>query len=191
MARQSSATRVARVLLRLPADLHRALTRAARAEGISFNEACVQRLRHLVDRGDPAPAHQAIVDRADRLFGTHVIGLVALGSVTRGDAAVTSDADVLVVLDDEVELTRALYRRWDEEGALTLNHRQVDAHFVTLAGDDRPPAAVWCEAAVDGEIWLDRGSRVAARLAAVRRAIAEGRVRRGYAHGQPYWKEVA
>lgn len=190
MARKSSPADVTRVLLRLPTDLHRTLTRAAQAEDLSFNEACVQRLRSLVGCRARSAA-DPIIDRADRLFRPHVIGLIAIGSVTRGDAAATSDVDVLVVLDNQAELTRLLYRRWDDEGPLTLNGRQVDIHFVTLTGHGGPPTGVWCEAAVEGDVWLDRGGRIAARLAGVRRAIAEGQVRRAYAHGQPYWKEVA
>lgn len=184
MALKSTSAGVTRVLLRLPADLHRMLTRAAQAEGLSFNEACVQSLRSMVGRREQSSA-DAIIDRADRLFQPHVLGLIALGSVTRGDAAATSDVDVLVVLDDRAALTRGVYRRWDEEGPLTLNGRQVDIHFVTLSDHEGPPTAVWCEAAVEGEVWLDRGSRISARLSGVRRAIAEGRIRRAYAHGQP------
>lgn len=190
MNRKSARTPVKRVLLRLPEDLHLALTQASRAEGLSFNEACVRRLRLATWREDTSPA-EAVIARADRLFGAHVLGLVALGSVVRGDAAADSDVDLLVVVDSGLELSRELYRRWDAEGVVLLDGRPVDVHFVTLTGAEAPPTAVWCEAAVEGEVWLDRSGRIASRLAGLRRAIAEGRVRRRSVHGHPYWMEVA
>jgi hypothetical protein len=53
------------------------------------------------------------------------------------------------------------------------------------------PTGVWCEAAIDRIVWYDREGLVARRLAAVRRSIADGRVVRAMAHGQPYWKGAA
>jgi hypothetical protein len=47
------------------------------------------------------------------------------------------------------------------------------------------PGIVGCEAAVDGLVWYDRDGRLAARLAEVRRALADGRVVRAFVHGQP------
>lgn len=44
---------------------------------------------------------------------------------------------------------------------------------------------------VDGIVWYDRDGAVATRPGDVRRAIANGRVVRGVAHGQPYWKGAA
>lgn len=74
---------------------------------------------------------------------------------------------------------------------LTVDGRAIDAHFTHLPAAGAAPTAVWCEAAVDGIVWYDRDGAVATRLGDVRRAIADGRVVRGVAHGQPYWKGAA
>ena len=193
MTAGSRKPRAARVLLRLPADLHRSLTRAAAAAGLSFNEFCVRRLAgaslaSAADRWDAA--RTAIVARAQETVGEALVGVIALGSWARGEAGPGSDIDVLVVVDRRVELTRDLYRYWDRR-PLALEGRPVDAHFVHLPADAGLPGAVWCEAAVDGLVWYDLRGDVTTALISARRAIAEGRVVRAFAHGQPYWKGAA
>ncbi len=189
-ASHTLASRIARVLLRLPADLHRTLSKAAAAEGLSFNELCVRRLRAPAHPDDTSEVRSLVIDRARAAFGEGLLGVVVLGSWARGDAAAASDIDVLVVIDPGMPLTRALYRTWDQ-APLTFDGRAIDAHFVHPSGRGSPATAVWCEAAVDGLVWYDRDGTITSRLAEVRRAIAEGRVVRGFAHGQPYWKGAA
>jgi hypothetical protein len=179
---------VARVLLRLPADLHRALGRAAASAGLSFNEFCVRRLAAPAS-GDRSGARAAVVNRTHAMFGDRLLGVVALGSWTRGEAAAGSDLDILVVIDSSVALTRDLYRTWDA-APLQAEGRAVDPHFIHLPASGTPGAA-WCEAAIDGIVWYDPHGHVASRLAAVRRAIAEGRLVRAFTHGQPYWRGAA
>lgn len=183
------APRIARVLLRLPARLHRALARSAAAAELSFNEFCVRRLSAPAHPDDTSALRSLVVDRACEAFGDRLFGVVVLGSWARGEAAADSDIDVLIVIDPELPLTRELYRSWDRV-PLSFEGRAIDAHFVHPSGKGAPPTAVWCEAAVDGLVWFDRGGTTT-RLAEVRRAIAEGRVVRGTAHGQPYWKGAA
>jgi predicted nucleotidyltransferase len=178
------------VLLRLPADLHRTLVRAAADAGLSFNELCVRRLSAPSDAQGLSAVRSRVVTRAQSVFGDRLVGVLVLGSWARGEAAATSDIDVLIVIDATTALTRDLYRRWDLE-PISFEGRAIDAHFAhpSLAGT--LPTAVWCEAAVDGILWYDRDGTVSIRLGEVRRAIAEGRVVRAFAHGQPYWKGAA
>ena len=184
------ARRTARVLLRLPADLHRALVKAAADAGLSFNEFCVRRLRAPSDAHGVSVVRTLVVSRARAVLGDRLEGVLVLGSWARGEAAATSDIDVLVVIDAKVALTRDLYRAWDA-APLTFEGRAIDAHFAQLPAAGTAPTAVWCEAAVDGIVWYDRDGAIAIRLGEVRRAIAEGRVVRAVAHGQPYWKGAA
>ena len=190
VARSSRRSGPARVLLRLPRDLHRALTREATRAGLSFNALCIRRLGAPAPPDGRAQPRAVVLARARAVFGDDLIGMVALGSWTRGEAADTSDIDVLIVLDPRTALTRDLYRRWDA-APLVFGGRTIDAHFVHLPRARSTPGAVWCEAAVDGVIWHDRDDRVARWLADVRRLIAEGRVVRAFAHGQPYWTGAA
>ncbi len=179
-----------RVLLRLPADVHRALTGEAVDAGLSFNELCVRRLSAQAHPHDVTTARSAIVGRAGRTFGCHLLGVVAVGSWVRGEAATGSDIDVLIVLDAGTPLSRDLYRRWDTQAA-TVEGRDVDAHFIHPPVSDAPPSAPWCEAAVDGVVWFDKDGGIVAHLGRIRRAIAEHRVVRKLVHGQPYWKGAA
>ncbi len=181
---------VARVLLRLPADLHRSLTRAAEADGLSFNEFCVRRLRTPAQPQQMSAARTAVVHRAQAAFGPRLLGVLALGSWARGEAGAASDIDALIVIDPNTPLTRDLYRAWDRD-PLAVEGRVVDAHFAHPSPAGTTPGAVWCEAAVDGLLWYDRDGQIQQRLGEIRRAIAERRVVRSFAHGQPYWKGAA
>jgi uncharacterized protein (DUF1778 family) len=134
MARRaaSRAVSAARVLLRLPAELHRTLVRAAAQEGLSFNEFCVRRLRVPADVHGLSDARALIVSRARAAFGDRLTGVVVIGSWARGDAAATSDIDVLIAIDAHTPLTRE--------------------HFTHLP-PAAAPTAMWCEAAIaDGRV---------------------------------------
>lgn len=182
--------RVARVLLRLPGDLHRTLAKAAADAGLSFNEFCVRRLRAPSDAPGMSVVRSLVVTHARAVCGDRLAGVLVLGSWARGEAAATSDIDVLLVIDATTALTRDLYRAWDA-GTIAFEGRAIDAHFTHPSAAGAVPTALWCEAAVDGIVWYDRDGALTHRLGEVRRAIAEGRVVRAFAHGQPYWKGVA
>jgi predicted nucleotidyltransferase len=173
-------------LLRLPPALHRTLQAAARAGGLSLNEYCLRRLLAPAPALGVTEAGAAAVARAAEVFGEALLAVLAYGSWARGKPAATSDVDLLVVVEDSVRLTRALYRRWDDR-PFTWQGRRVDPHFVHLPRPGQLPTGVWCEAALDGILLFERDARVSALLAHVRREIAAGRVVRRLAHGQPYW----
>lgn len=178
-----------RFVLRTPPELHAALDGAARASGLSLNEYCVRRLATAGPGfvGDPDAA--ALVTGAAAVVGDALVAVIVYGSWARGDMSSTSDVDLLVVVEPRIALTRGLYRTWDGK-RLSWRGRTVDPHFVheptaeTLSG-------LWGEVATDGIVVFEREWRVSAQLARVRRAIADGRLVRRVAHGQPYWTEAA
>ena len=94
------------------------------------------------------------------------------------------------MIDPGVVHTRDLYRTWDR-APLAFDGRAIDAHFTHPPQAGAVPTGLWCEAATDGLVWYDRDGGITRRVGEVRRAIAEGRVVRGVAHGQPYWKGAA
>lgn len=179
-----------RFLLRLQAQIHARLQTAARSLGISLNEYCARRL------GVPGPsvlmdgAAQAAIEKAVAQFREKLVGVVVFGSFARGDAAATSDVDLLVVVDRSIPLARALYREWDTE-PLRWASRNVDPHFVHLSPDVRAMPGAWCEVALDGVVLFERDGAVTRHLAAVRGDIAAGRLVRRSVHGQPYWTVAA
>jgi len=188
-ARESAATASGRFVLRLPPALHAALQGAAREAGLSLNEYCTRRLAApgatLAVDADAA----ALVSRAAEVAGEALIGVALYGSWARGDATPTSDVDTLIVVDTTLALTRTLYRTWDE-APVRWQGRTVDPHFVHLPRGAFN-AGVWGEVAIDGIVLFERDSRLSAHLATVRGAMAEGRIVRRLAHGQPYWTMVA
>jgi predicted nucleotidyltransferase len=170
--------------------LHAALRSAATSLGVSLNDYCAKKLSlpmgSLVGN---APA-RAVIDRAASILGADLVGLVAFGSWARGEASVTSDVDVLIVVGPPRKVTRGLYREWDRK-VLTWDGHPVEPHFVNLPDDVHSVGTVWAEAAIDGIVLFERELEVSRTLAAVRRRIAEGRLVRRTIHGQPYWAEVA
>ena len=177
-----------RFLLRMPPPLHAALDGAARAAGLSLNEYCVRRLAAFGVGMDDSDA-VALVARAGAVVGGALMGVILHGSWVRGEAAATSDVDAIVVVEPRVDLSRALYRTWDEQ-PVTWKGRPVDAHFVHPPGDDTL-SGLWAKAAIDGLVLFDRRGQLSTALARVRRAIADGRLARRFVHGQSYWVEAS
>jgi predicted nucleotidyltransferase len=179
-----------RFLLRLPPTLHGSLTARAAVHSLSLNEYCVRKLAGPEPVTVTDPDGLAVCDRAAAVAGSRLTGIVVHGSWVRGEARAASDVDVLVVVDQRLALTRALYRAWDDE-PLTWAGRPVDAHFLHLPADPRHASGIWCEAAIDGLLLADRDGRLEEALRQIRRAIADGQLVRKYAHGQPYWTAAA
>ncbi|HEX7485192.1 MAG TPA: toxin-antitoxin system HicB family antitoxin [Vicinamibacterales bacterium] len=178
-----------RFVLRLPPGLHAALREAAREAGLSLNDYCLRRL------AAPGPSLELdrlspVIARAADIAASSLVGVIAFGSWARGQATATSDIDALVVVEPTFELTRAVYRRWDEQ-PLAVGGRPVESQVVRLPTSGSRITAVWAEVAIDGIVLFERGLRLSWYLAEVRRAIVAGRVARHLVHGQPYWHEVA
>jgi hypothetical protein len=179
-----------RFVLRTPPALHSALRRGAREQGVSLNEYCLRRLSAR-PAGLPAEA-AAVVSRATQAFGDAVAGVIAYGSWARGEATGESDVDVLIVLDVSVPLTRDIYRRCDGT-ALSWEGHPVQLQIVHAPSAESATGGLWPEIALDGIVLFERGFLLSRRLVAIRQAIADGRLVRRTAHGQPYWttKEAA
>lgn len=176
-----------RFVLRLDPRLHGALREAAAEAGLSLNQYCV---RTLAGSGGGAGPGWRAVERAAATVDADLVGVVVYGSWARGEAASGSDVDVLVVVDREVPVVRALYRRWDEE-PVCWEGRRVEPHFVHLPEAGERASGTWAEVAIDGIVLFDRALTVSRALVRLRRLIVEGGLVRGEAHGQPYWVEAS
>ncbi len=181
-----------RFVLRVGPEFHARLRDAAREAGLSLNAYCVERLSAPSIGLAPREAPTGPVTRALDRFGRDVIGVAAFGSWARGDDVAGSDLDLLVVLEDRVPLTRSLLRTWDES-PVEWDGKRVEPQLAHLPPPGRTVAGLWGEVAIDGIVLHDPSLRLSVRLARVRRDVAEGRIVRRTAHGQPYWvfREVA
>ena len=175
-----------RFVLRIDPGLHAALRGSASAAGLSLNEYCARKLAAPLGELSAFDAAGAAVARAAAVVAGALVGVVAFGSWARSELHDDSDIDLLVVVDDDVELTRALYARWDE-APVFAGGRRAEPHFVTVPKGPAPPVGLWADAAVDGIVLFARDIGLQARLAALRRQLLEGRVVRKTVHGQPYW----
>ena len=174
-----------RFVLRTPPALHGALRRAARQAGLSLNAYCVRRL--AAPAAEPASDTPAVCAWASGQFGDALCGVVVYGSWARGEATSESDVDVLIVLDVSVALTRDIYRECDR-AALSWDGRPVQVQIVRMPdADAAATGGLWPEIALDGIVMFERDCELSRRLVAIRRAIADGRLVRRTAHGQPYW----
>jgi len=179
-----------RFVLRLDPGLHARLREAAREAQTSLNEFCTRKLAQPTRTEVASGGSHAVVDRACELFGDQLLAVIVYGSWARGEATDTSDVDVLVVVDERASITRSLYRTWDA-APLRWDGRPVEPHFVHLRSDAERASGLWAEAAIEGVVLFERGTRTSERLVRVRREIVAGRLVRRIAHGQPYWAEVA
>lgn len=186
MASKTTSRPSGRFVLRMPPPLHGLLRDESKAAGLSLNEYCVRR---LTTGGLADEDGVALVSRCASVLGEGFTALLLHGSWVRGDASTGSDVDALIVVRPEVPLDRSLYRTWDAEPS-TWRELPVDPHFVHLPASDTF-SGLWAEVATHGLILFDRGGQLASHLARVRSAIADGRLQRRFAHGQPYWTEAA
>jgi predicted nucleotidyltransferase len=180
----------ARFLLRLPPTLRAALLVRARAAGLSLNEHINRRLAAPEPNPTTEVLGPVLFAAGRRVAGADVMGVIVHGSWARGEARTSSDIDALVVVDDARPLTRALYRKWDEQPVI-WEGRTVDVHFAHLPRGVDHASSLWCEAAVEGRLMADPSGRVEDMLVQIRRAIADRRFVRSRAHGQPYWRTAA
>lgn len=179
-----------RFVLRIRPGVHAALRKAAADAGTSLNDYCARRLVLPVGSSSAYEGAASVVERAATLFGERLLGVAAFGSWARGELSEASDVDVLVVVENDVALTRSLYRTWDES-PIRWGSQTVEPHFVHLPPPDATVAGLWGEVAIDGVVLFERGMRLSARLVRVRHDIVSGRIVRKLVHGQPYWAEVA
>ena len=157
---------------------------------MSLNEYCVRALAGPEPLAVGHPMALAVYQHAAEVGGARLAGIIVHGSWVRAQARTSSDIDVLVVVDSGLSLTRALYRAWDKT-PLAWEGRSVDAHFIHFPSSPDRASGVWCEAATDGLLFYDRDGRVDETLRRIRREIADGRLVRKHAHGQPYWTVAA
>lgn len=173
-----------RFVLRLPPALHAALTSSARARGLSLNEHCVRSLARA-----QAVMNTGLTDtvaRALEQLGPDVVGVAVFGSWARGEAGPSSDVDALIVVAPDVEITRSLYRPWDDVD-LTVEGHRVEPHFVQMRAEDDPISGLWAEIALDGAIVYDPTLSLSRELSHVRRAILGGGLVRRTAGGRSWW----
>lgn len=171
-------------VIRMESGLHEALRRAASESGMSLNDYCVRRLASAGTGGADAAA---VVTHASSVCGAHLQAVAIFGSWARGTAAAGSDVDVLIVVDEALPVTRALYTAWDRGVTLTWDGHAVEPHLVQLPSTDARISGLWAEVSLDAVVLFDRGYALSRHLVRVRREIVAGSIVQRWSGGQPYW----
>lgn len=177
-----------RFVLRIEPELHAALKQAAEKAGLSLNEVCARKLA-APGLALAGPAGSA-VERSVEVAGGRVTGILVFGSWARGELSDDSDVDLLIVVPDDLALSRALYHRWDESPVFWEGHR-VEPHFAHHPGPEDPVTGLWAEAAMDGVVLFDPSLCLARRLVRIRSRILAGELVRKETNGHTYWVEAA
>jgi hypothetical protein len=186
--------------LRLPPNLHQKIDENARIHGLSLNQNCRRLLENaLSDTKGPltARAEEWVELLKEELVRSSIptVGLVLFGSAARSETYTDSDIDLLIIIPNEILLTRDLYRRWEDCMERLQSHqpqfadhwRKLSPQFVHLPSGVHEMGSLWFESAIDGILLFESNFEISHFLQRVRLEILEGRVKRAYSHGHPYW----
>jgi hypothetical protein len=185
-------------VVRIPAALHAQLKGEATATAQSLNQVCISKLQASAtpDAGLRATSaateliSPGFLDAILQRWCDTLIGIILFGSAARGDDTEDSDIDLVLVMDAEVKIVRALYRLWEDfcrEQCGTQDSGRFSPHFVNLPESIKDAGGLWYEVAIEGIILWESEYRISRFLSAVRAAMGQGKIRRRMVHGSPYW----
>jgi hypothetical protein len=180
-----------RFILRLPVHVHDALRNDAALKGLSLNSLCAKVLAEYIEsKRDPGSISNGErpkwTDEIRDMFGGSLRGIVLFGSAARGESRENSDIDLLIVVGEEIPLSRRVYMDWDEKFA----DEKVSPHFVHLPRDLSAAGSIWLEASVDGMVLFEKEGIVSRFLGRLRGMIASGEARRSVVCGHSYWTKA-
>ena len=186
--------------MRLPRAVHRSLKRLSREAGKSLNTLCAEILgnseENLRSGGISVSAAtscrlsdqvESALRVADSAFAGDILGVVLFGSAARGEQTESSDIDLLLVVGEQLDLTRDVYARWDAAVSGSGTVYRVSPHFSRLPVNGKSAGSLWLEAAIEGIVLRDPQLYISRILADIRRSIAAGEVVRKTSYGVPYW----
>jgi predicted nucleotidyltransferase len=181
-------------VLRLSPELHLQLKQRSAQERLSLNELCVKFIAEGFKSSNRAessllalpPLFLRIIRKK---WKKSLVGIVLFGSTARGEASERSDIDLLVVLEPESKVQRSLYLEWDDafQNWPSKELARYSPQFVRLPSA-KNASGLWFEIALDGKIIFEKDARLSSLLRDLKTLMAEGKVIRKLAHGQPYWK---
>lgn len=168
-------------------ELHEKLSKISAAKRLSLNQLCILLLNRGLDVSETGdwPEFEPVIKKVRDRFQEGLLGIVLFGSRATGEATVASDIDLLVILDDSIQIDRALYRWWDDE--IIWREGELNPHFVNYPGDVSSASGLWFEVAISGNIIYQKGGVVEQLFLKLKDFIADGNVRRYISNGHPYW----
>lgn len=180
-----------KLLIRLPAWLHRELKARAAAHRKTLNEFCLEGLRSSLSSSawavSPGAEEAAIVLNSS--LAARLEAIILFGSRAREDAWQGSDTDLLLCLPRGAQLNRGIYQEWDalagQSGGRVAS--STSPHFAVLPDSVDQAGGLWFEVAIDGIVLWDRRLEVSRFLSRLRRYLLAGNAVRKTTYGIPYW----
>ena len=184
-------------VLRIPQKLHFALRKHSEKQGTSLNSLCTDILTSSLtpssaasfsySKSLPSPFLEKLIET----WKDKLCGIILFGSVVRKEETEKSDIDLLLIVKESIELDRDLYREWDRfyeslKHALHLL-KEISPQFVTLPRDPFQVGSLWYDVALQGQVLWHSNEDIFLALQKIREAIADGKIKRCFSHGHPYW----
>lgn len=185
-------------VLRIPHKLHLALRKRSEKLGMSLNSLCSEILSSsalpapssassFYTEFIPSPFLEVLIEK----WKDKVCGILLFGSVVRKEETEKSDIDLLLVLKEDMDLDRQLYRDWDhfyekvQRSVTPL--REISPQFVKFPKDPLQAGSLWYDVALQGVVLWQSNETLFHVLQKLREAIADGKIKRCFSHGHPYW----
>lgn len=178
---------ISKFVLRISSVLHAKLKKLAEKNSNSLNQVCSDILTshfQLLKEKQSNP----LVDVHLNLYQGDLLGVILFGSYARGDYTDESDLDFLLVLRENVKISRALYTEWDLKVRPLLEDSfamELSPHFSHLPNSNY--GSLWLEIAIDGKILWEREDILTQKLIAIRNAVACGNYMKKSLSGANYW----
>lgn len=180
-------TNSGKFVLRISPKLHSILRKRSEKEGISLNTLCSDILSSASDKSSfiSSPNSEFIsklfFDKLLETWKNKLCGIILFGSVARQEQTDSSDIDLLLVLKNEVDLTRELYREWDN---FYKDYKQsISPQFVKLPKNIDEASGLWYEVAIQGIVLWQSDKHIFYILQDLREAITQGKMTRHFSHG--------
>lgn len=168
-------------VIRLSSKLHFELKEESKQAGLSLNEYCVSILKSRKENSVESFNNKIVTDLVS-IYGDKILGIILFGSQARGDAHDDSDFDILVVMNNEVLITRELYRSLPE-----CFDQTISIHFAHINDQPSEASSLFLECAIDGKILYDSKNIISTQIEKIRNFIFSGNVKRLVTHGQGFW----
>jgi len=185
-------------VLRISHELHLTLRKRSEKLGVSLNSLCTEILSSSISPVSAVASSfytefvpPSFLEELTEKWKDKICGVILYGSVVRKEETERSDVDLLLILKEDVTLERQLYREWDsfykKFTSLPLPLREVSPQFVKLPKNPSEAGGLWYNIALEGTVLWQSERIIFDTLQKIREIIAEGRVKRCFSHGHPYW----
>jgi hypothetical protein len=171
-------------IIRMSKEQHAVLQREARRLECSLNDLCLKRLTASIAIESLPEEIRSASSAASDLFSDRLLALAVFGSWAKGKTNDLSDIDLLIVLRQDLAITRQIYT--DFENKCPVQGR-IEPHFLHLPDTTRRISGLWAEVAMAGVIISDTSFALQRYLNFVKEQIVAGHLVKERLHGQNYW----